>query len=186
MKTVLSTTCLPLSLTLALGAAALVGLPLTGPAMAQEAPYSPPAADDPGSDRGRDGRSSLEGTLQEGLNGLFENLLRDIEPHMDAIGRELGGAVQSLGPVFDDLGNMMDDAGNYQAPERLENGDILIRRRADAPPPPVVGEGLQNLLRPAPKRDPHAHRPIGTPRTAPLPPTDIPPQTGRSGDEIEL
>ena len=32
---------------------------------------------------------------------------------------------------------LMDDAKNYQAPERLENGDILIRRRADAPPPPL-------------------------------------------------
>ena len=28
------------------------------------------------------------------------------------------------------------------APERLENGDVLIRRKADAPPPPPLGESL--------------------------------------------
>jgi hypothetical protein len=30
---------------------------------------------------------------------------------------------------------MIDDLSAYEMPERLPNGDILIRRRADAPPP---------------------------------------------------
>jgi hypothetical protein len=36
---------------------------------------------------------------------------------------------------------LMDDIGNYQPPERLPNGDILIRRKPDRPlPPPAEGE----------------------------------------------
>ena len=50
------------------------------------------------------------------------------------------------------------------APERLENGDILIRRRADAPPPPPVGDSLREMLRPAPEKDPRNDSPLLNPQ----------------------
>jgi putative sigma-54 modulation protein len=36
--------------------------------------------------------------------------------------------------AIDKLMAMVDDITNYQAPEMLENGDIIIRRKPDAPP----------------------------------------------------
>lgn len=127
-------------------------------ALAQD-PYVPPPADEPfettpserePNDRGSD----LESLLERGAEGLLNDLFSDVQPHMDAIGRELSLRMEKLGPIFDDLGNLMDDIRNYQAPERLANGDILIRRKADAPPPPPVSEQFQDLTRPAPDMDP--------------------------------
>ncbi len=144
-----------------LSALMLAALLAHGPAYAQQS-YEPPLADPedmPGDD-----------PLKNGIDSFLQNLLRDVEPHMQAIGRDLEGAMSRFGPVFDDLSALMDDIGNYQAPERLENGDILIRRRADAPPPPPVGDGLQNLLRPAPEDDPRLN-----PRTDQPGPQDPPP-----------
>ena len=128
--------------------ATLLLLPLlcAGPALAQT-PYTPPAAD-----------PSEEGSwLDRGLESLMGNLFERAQPSLDRLGQDLGGLAQQLGPVLRELGDLMDDVRNYQAPERLENGDILIRRRADAPPPPPLEE-LQRLLpqgeQPAPPTPP--------------------------------
>lgn len=117
-------------------------LAMAGPALAQD--YEPPKADDPAPDD----------SLDRGIENFLNNLLGQAQPHLDQLGRDLGDTLNSVGPVFQDIGKLMDDVGNYQAPERLENGDILIRRRADAPPPPPVGNALRELLRPAPEDDP--------------------------------
>ncbi|MFB9223142.1 hypothetical protein [Paracoccus cavernae] len=131
--------------------ALLVAAPL--PLFAQA--YEPPAADQDSAGNGSDeGDREIGKTFERGLNSLFEDLLRDIEPHMEAIGRDLGAKVNEFAPVFDDLGAMMDDIGNYQAPERLANGDILIRRKPDAPPPPPLSDKFQELTRPSPDMDP--------------------------------
>lgn len=150
-----------------LSALMLTVLLTQGPAYAQQG-YEPPLAgpEDMPQDQDRDRGDPLK----DGLEGALQNLLRDVEPHMQAIGRELEGAMSEFGPVFEDLSSLMDDIGNYQAPERLENGDILIRRRADAPPPPPVGDALQNMLRPRPEDDPR----LNPRRPADNPPRDIP------------
>lgn len=122
--------------------ATLLLLPLlcAGPALAQT-PYTPPAADP------SDGGSWLD----RGLESLMGNLFERAQPSLDRLGQDLGGLAQQLGPVLGELGDLMDDVRNYQAPERLENGDILIRRRADAPPPPPIGPNLQDMMRPRPE-----------------------------------
>ncbi len=162
--------------------ALFLALPLT--AVAQD--YEPPAAteaprpDEGQRDLGDDIGGDLGGILERGAESFFEDLLNDLEPQMDIIGRKLGSRMEALGPVFDDLGNLMDDIRNYQAPERLENGDILIRRKPGAPPPPVVSEKFQDLTKPAPENDPRLN-PAPAPENS-LPDDSLPP----AGPQIEL
>lgn len=134
---------------------------LAGPALAQD--YEPPRADEP----------APGDTLDSGIENFLNNLLGQAQPHLDRLGRDLGDTLDSVAPVFKDIGKLMDDVGNYQAPERLENGDILIRRRADAPPPPPVGDALREMLRPAPEDDPRLNPPPALPDAPrPLPDPD--------------
>lgn len=124
---------------------AALALSLAGSALAQGTPFEMPRADDPPS--GADRPYELPG---EDGGGLLEGLLNDFvtraQPHLEGFARDMGGLMEEYRPVFEELSKVMDDIGNYQMPpERLPNGDILIRRKADAPPPPPL-EDLQNLL----------------------------------------
>lgn len=78
--------------------------------------------------------------IERGMGSFLENLLRDMGPELDQFGQDMSGAFENLTPMLRDLRMQIDDLRNYQAPERLENGDIIIRRKADAPPPPPMGE----------------------------------------------
>ena len=53
--------------------------------------------------------------------------------------------MQEISPALRELGGLVDDIENYQRPERLPNGDIILRRRADAPPPPPT-DRLERLV----------------------------------------
>ena len=158
--------------------AAALSLPVV--VIAQQ--WTPPGADQdpaPESDSGDDSGSSV---FERGMESFMQNMLKEAEPHLERLGRDLGDTVNSLRPVLGDIGALMDDVKNYQAPERLENGDILIRRRADAPPPPPVGNALREMLRPAPEDDPSLPRSDEDPPRVPdrvLPETD-------PASEIEL
>ena len=55
------------------------------------------------------------------------------------------GTLQEISPALRELGGLVDDIENYQRPERLPNGDIILRRRADAPPPPPT-DRLERLV----------------------------------------
>lgn len=90
------------------------------------------------------------GLVERGLGIIADNLWTEFGPQLDQLGQGMGKALTDLGPVLNDLAVLVDDLGNYQTPERLENGDILIRRRADAPPPPPLGESLREPDDPAP------------------------------------
>ena len=146
--------------------ALICALPLLAvPVLAQD-DYQPPAADQgvdetmPG-DAPDDDPGSL---LERGAQSLLRDLFSDVEPHMNSITRELGLRIEEFSPVLKDLGNLMDDIRHYQAPERLENGDILIRRKAGAPPPPVVSRRFQDLVEPSPE-----NRPKDSPDALPAP-----------------
>lgn len=120
--------------------------------------------------------------FQRGLEDFMGNLLNRAQPSLDRLGQDLGGLAQRLGPVLGELGDLMHDVRNYQAPERLENGDILIRRRADAPPPPELGPNLRDMMRPAPDAAPDA-----VPSPSPRPATPAPPvPEPEPGTELEL
>lgn len=138
---------LPATLTLTLG--------LLLPGMAPAQGYEPPPADDPAAE-----------TLSDGIGEFLRNLMGETEPQRDEIGRSLGEMLGTVGPALRDMAEQMDDVRHYHAPERLENGDILIRRRADAPPPPPMGQALRDMLGSDPGQTPGTG-PETAPDTAP-------------------
>ena len=154
--------------------AAALSLPVV--VIAQQ--WTPPGADQDPMPNEDSGGSVFE----RGMESFMQNMLKEAEPHLDRLGRDLGDTVNSLRPVLGDIGKLMDDVKNYQAPERLENGDILIRRRADAPPPPPVGNALREMLRPAPEDDPSLPR---SDEDRPRVPDRVLPETDPAS-EIEL
>ncbi len=74
--------------------------------------------------------------MERGLALFFEGFRRELEPALEGMGE----ALTEMKPAIDKLVALMDDITNYQAPEMLENGDIIIRRKPDAPPvePPTT------------------------------------------------
>ena len=112
--------------------AALALMILSAPllATAQEAP--PPVAEDKGVD-----------LMEEGAKLLFRGLMSEMEPMLDGMGK----ALSEMEPALQELLGLVDDIRNYDAPRVLENGDILIPRRKDAPKiaRPVVPEGETEL-----------------------------------------
>lgn len=114
-------------------------LALASPAIAQD--FTMPRADTPAPQADSDPIADLMGNI-------FQNLLQEALPHLNNLQTDMEGVANALLPLAQDLGNLIDDMGNYNPPERLENGDILIRRKADAPPPPPVSDRLMDLTRP--------------------------------------
>lgn len=122
------------------GAALAMVLALASlPAAAQDS--TPDAAPDTAPDAARDGIT----LLQEGARLLFEGLITDMEPALrdlegltadmaDQLEPALEFLSTDIGPALIALVARIDDLRNYDMPEFLENGDIIIRRKPDAPP----------------------------------------------------
>lgn len=157
------------SFALVLSAALPLAAVAQSPAPMPSEEWSPPPATEPG---GATESESGLGLIERGVGTVFENLLRDLQPQMEDMARGLDQTFNRFAPVFDDISTLMDDIGNYGAPERLPNGDILIRRRPDAPPPPPVGNALRDLTRPSP--------------AVPAPEPDNAPADAAPGAQIEL
>ena len=56
-------------------------------------------------------------------------------PEIGALSKSMEDAARDLGPALEQLRALIDDMQNYEAPVRLPNGDILIRRKPEAAPP---------------------------------------------------
>ncbi|MGQ0566094.1 MAG: AAA+ family ATPase [Gemmobacter sp.] len=79
--------------------------------------------------------------IEEGAEMLLRGLMSEAEPMLDEMGqafREIEPRLRTMGPQLKLLVELMGDGENYDAPERMPNGDILIRRRAGAPPAPAL------------------------------------------------
>jgi hypothetical protein len=72
--------------------------------------------------------------VERGMRLLFDGLIQEIEPAMG----EMAEALKEIEPMARQLASLIGDVKNYEAPERLENGDIIIRRKLDAPEPPEL------------------------------------------------
>lgn len=103
--------------------------------------------------------AAQDGEVQEGFNlmeqgarMLMRGLMAEIEPTLD----ELRGSLQEMAPVLRDFVTEMgpamaavlgevDDLRNYAAPEVLPNGDIIMRRKPDAPVwvPDAAPDGIE-------------------------------------------
>ncbi|MDP5307223.1 hypothetical protein [Paracoccus spongiarum] len=128
---------------------------LARPGLAQQQ-YEPPLAGPPEAEA-----SDGLGLIERGVGIIMQNLLQDLGPDIDRLGEDMSAALSRMGPVLQDLSALVDDLANYQPPERQANGDILIRRKPGAPPPPPLGDSLRDFAppgTPAPgvPRDPYA------------------------------
>ena len=59
--------------------------------------------------------------------------LRELEGLADEVGPAMRLLADEMGPRLAEILSTIDDIRNYDAPEILPNGDIIIRRRTDAP-----------------------------------------------------
>lgn len=77
--------------------------------------------------------------LGQGMRMILEGMADEMRPMLEEMQPFLEDEVL---PLMQRLGTLVDDLALYELPERLPNGDILIRRRPDAPPfePPADPE----------------------------------------------
>lgn len=113
---------------------ALLGSLSLTPALAEEAPAvpeaAPPAAEE-----------EAPGLIEQGARMFLRGLIEEIGPQVDEMTSAIEEAARKLGPELERLMTLVDDMKNYEPPERLPNGDIVIRRKPGAPPPPPLPEG---------------------------------------------
>lgn len=80
--------------------------------------------------------------FERGLRDMLNGLVEDIEPsikELDRLRNELGPAIDNfmseMGPELQGLIDKVGDWSYYELPEMLPNGDIIIRRKTEAPKP---------------------------------------------------
>lgn len=116
--------------------------PQTAPEAAPEIELPPPGP--------RDDMEAGRSLVERGAELFLRGLMDEIGPDLDEMQKGLGSAAEALGPKLSQFLALIDDVRNYQAPERLPNGDIILRRSPGAPPPPPL---LAPDARKAPKGD---------------------------------
>lgn len=94
------------------------------PLAAQVPPEAPPPVP------AEDGLSLME----RGAQLLLRQFLNEVGPKVGEVQEGLKDALAALEPALRELLEMIGDIRYYEAPERLPNGDILLRRKPDAPP----------------------------------------------------
>ncbi len=74
---------------------------------------------------------------------FFEGLLQEARPAMrdmrelaDRLGPQLRSFAEEMGPALADILKDVEDLSVYAAPEKLPNGDIIIRRKEPLEPVP--------------------------------------------------
>ncbi|MGB5865729.1 MAG: hypothetical protein WBG95_15690 [Sulfitobacter sp.] len=94
--------------------------------------------------------------MERGAQLFFEGLMQEMAPAMEdlrTLMEEAGPSLQQfmleMGPKLRAVLEDVEDWSVYEAPEVLENGDIIIRRKPDVPEP----EAEQAPEEPAPQID---------------------------------
>lgn len=88
---------------------------LAGPAAAQDTQQADPPSD----------LSEGFDLLGEGARLLFRGLMAEMEPALQGMGEQL----KAMEPMLRSLAELIGDIRNYEAPVKLPNGDIIIRRK---------------------------------------------------------
>ena len=92
----------------------------------------------PAAAQNEDDLSEGLGLLGEGAQLILDGLMEEMRPILEEARPYFEDEVL---PFLDRMGELMDDLSSYELPERLPNGDIIIRRSPDAPPfEPEIGE----------------------------------------------
>ncbi len=82
------------------------------------------------------GSSLMERGAELFWKGLREEMapsLQELEGLMEKIGPSMQSFLAEMGPALADIAEKVEDWSRYEAPEILPNGDIIIRRKPDAP-----------------------------------------------------
>lgn len=81
--------------------------------------------------------------MQRGFGMIFDGLREEVDPTVESLkgkaremAPEMRDWVMAMGPALRDLADKIGDLNDYHAPEKLPNGDIILRRkeRADDAP----------------------------------------------------
>lgn len=82
--------------------------------------------------------------MERGAQLFFEGLMQEMSPALDELaelfaeaGPALEAFVKEMGPKLRDVLEEVEDWSVYEAPEVLPNGDIIIRRKPEAPVGPL-------------------------------------------------
>lgn len=101
---------------------------------------TPPAAQGTG-----DADGDSQSMIEDGARQLFEGLMQELGPALEGLTQDLGQFAREMGPAFQDLLDQVEDWSAYHPPEVLPNGDIIIRRKQEAPPPRTGPDGSIEL-----------------------------------------
>lgn len=71
--------------------------------------------------------------LEQGARIIMRSLLDDIEPELGQMRDGLQDAMGAIKPQLRDLARMIDEIDAYEAPQKLPNGDIILRRKRTVP-----------------------------------------------------
>lgn len=83
-----------------------------------------------------DGKSLMQQGAEMFLRGLTEQMepaIEDLKELTEDMGPQMLEFFSEMGPAFGELIEDIEDWSVYEAPEVLPNGDIIIRRKPDAP-----------------------------------------------------
>ncbi len=72
--------------------------------------------------------------MERGAKLLLEGLMSEMEPALDGMGQALADiepALREMQPALLDLIGLLGDLRYYHAPEKLPNGDIILRRKTE-------------------------------------------------------
>ncbi len=82
-------------------------------------------------DAGTDDGFSL---MEEGAKLFMRGIMSEMEPALDEMGKaldEVKPGLEALQPKLRELMALVGDLQNYHAPEKLPNGDIIMRRKTE-------------------------------------------------------
>ena len=74
--------------------------------------------------------------IDQALRQLLDGLIQEMEPTLD----DMSEFLAEMGPALAELMDEVKDWSAYEAPEMLDNGDIIIRRKPDTGEPPASPE----------------------------------------------
>ena len=140
-----------------------------------------------------------ESLLDQGANMILRGLIEEVAPPL----QELAGIsaevlptfqllAQEMGPAFVEVLGRIDSITNYEPPDLLPNGDIILRRSADAPawvpseaaPDTDAGDAGPEPI-PAPERP--RTEPVPEPEAVPAPEFDLtPPPEADPAPDLDL
>lgn len=83
--------------------------------------------------------------MERGAQLFFEGLMTEVEPalrELEGLAEDMEPALRSfaqeMGPALRDLLETVEDWSAYEPPVVLPNGDILLKRKPDMPPPDAL------------------------------------------------